>query len=53
MLTDEEEAELLIIDTLQSQKEFEGMNLNQVLTTTISVGMTLYSKYKIAPTFII
>ena len=30
MLTDEEEAELYIRDTLRSQKEFEGMDLNQV-----------------------
>ena len=29
-LSEEEEAEQYIIDTLQSQKEFEGMNLNQV-----------------------
>ena len=29
-LSEEEEAEQFIIDTLRSQKEFEGMNLNQV-----------------------
>ena len=29
-ISEEEEAEQYIIDTLQSQKEFEGMNLNQV-----------------------
>ena len=30
VLTEEEESEQLIIDSLKSQKEFEGMNLNQV-----------------------
>lgn len=30
VLTDEEESEKYIIDTLKSQKEFEGMDLNQV-----------------------
>ena len=29
-MSEEEEAEQYIIDTLQSQKEFEGMDLNQV-----------------------
>ena len=29
-ISEEEEAEEYIIDTLRSQKEFEGMNLNQV-----------------------
>ena len=29
-LTEEEESELFIKDTLRSQKEFEGLNLNQV-----------------------
>ena len=29
-LTDEEEADLFVKDTLRSQKEFEGMPLNQV-----------------------
>ena len=30
VLTEDEESEQLIIDSLKSQKEFEGMNLNQV-----------------------
>ena len=30
VLTKEEESEQYIIDTLKSQKEFEGMDLNQV-----------------------
>ena len=29
-MSEEEEAQQYIIDTLQSQKEFEGMDLNQV-----------------------
>ena len=29
-MSEEEEAEQFIIDTLRAQKEFEGMNLNQV-----------------------
>ena len=37
-LSEEEEAEQYIIDTLQSQKEFEGMNLNQV--TIYIVGLS-------------
>ena len=31
-MTEKEEMEQFIIDTLQSQKEFQGMNLNQVRT---------------------
>ena len=30
VLNDEEEYEIFIKETLQSQKEFEGLNLNQV-----------------------
>ena len=42
-LSEEEEAEQYIIDTLQSQKEFEGMNLNQV--TIYIVGLSSIHYY--------
>ena len=39
-MSEEEEAEQYIIDTLQSQKEFEGMNLNQVSNLTYHKGFS-------------
>ena len=44
LFTDEEEADLFIQDALKSQKDFEGMNLNQVLNSRPAVLMILYAK---------
>ena len=35
LLNDEEEADLFIQETLQSQNEFQGMDLNQVTYSTL------------------
>ena len=52
-LSEEEEAEQYIIDTLQSQKEFEGMNLNQVTIYIVGLSSIHFTLFNVVLALII